>query len=182
MILKITSITDDKLGNSDAKMIKGTRADNGEEWSKKFFADNKELRSQLDEFGVGEFVKIKLKQNPKNKNWWDIQGFSAASPEEVKAIEGKGKSGSPSGNRGFTSGGGTRSSLTKEEWAEKDRKAKIGMSIHNAVAAASRVAKAGTSAEALIEYAKELLPFLMLDELPGQGIEGDDPLAPPVDD
>jgi hypothetical protein len=182
MILKITGISDDKLGTHDAKRIDGTRVDNGEEWSKKFFANNKELRQELDEFGVGDNVNIKLKQDPKNKNFWDIVSFSAVSAEMVESVKGSGKNSSgPSSPRssGGGGGGGKKSNLTKEEWAEKDRQAKIGYSIHNSIAAAAQVCKVGTTPEKLVEYAKQLLPYLMLTEIPD---DGSDPLDPPVDE
>lgn len=192
MILKITAIADDKLGSHDAKRIEGTRIDNGEPWSKKFFANDKELRTQLDDFGVGDCVKIKLKQNEKNKRFWDIVRFDRPTEEEVNAVKDAGKSGTPSSSYSKGGGGGKSSNgLTKEEWAEKDRKAKIGMSIHNSVAAAAQICKTGTSAEALVEYAKKLLPYLLREEVPVDVLvkidkpdfvgDKSDPLEPPVD-
>ena len=73
--------------------------------------------------------------------------------------------------------------MSKAEWAEKDRKTKIGMSVHNSVAAASRLLKVGTKPEAVVEYAKQLLPYLMSEELPTDSpfVDGDGALDPPTD-
>lgn len=185
-IIKYTGLYNDMLGSKQAKRIEGDRVDNGESWSKKFFADAKDLRMQLDEFGVGDIVNVKMRKDGK---FWNIDAFEEAAPELVDKIKDtggnayptkarKGSSDLSSSSSGTTTGGESSDKMTKAEWAEKDRKAKIGMSIHNSIAAASHVCKTGTSPEALVEYAKKLLPYLMLTELPDSG---DDPLDPPTE-
>lgn len=172
----------------DMTKIIGDRLDDGQQWEKAFFANNKELATALAEFGIGEYVNVQMKQDGKN---WNIAGFSGVSDEmieKVKATNGGYKQEVPSyQNKTTEVKTGSSDKMSKAEWAEKDRKAKIGMSIHNAVAAASRVCKAGTKPVALLEYAAELLPFLMMSELPEEEdptevlaeIDKSDPLNPP---
>ena len=180
MIIKITEIGDGFLGTFDAKVVTGTRLDDGAELEKKFFANNRKLADELADFGVGDNMNIKMAKKPGSK-FWDITGFESPSAAMIEKVTGAGNPGNGAGGGGGTAaykpankaaaGGGKSGGLSKEEWAEKDRKMKIGMSIHNGIAAAAQVSKVGTSPAKLIEYATELLPFLMLTELPGSNVK-----------
>jgi len=86
-IIKYTGLYNDMLGSKQAKRIEGTKIDDGSEWSKKFFADDKELRTQLDDFGVGDTINVKMKQSGK---FWNIAAFEEASAELIDKVKGSG--------------------------------------------------------------------------------------------
>ena len=193
MIIKLTAVNDCMIGGKfPGKEIEGVRIDNGERWGKNFFADKRELRNQLEEFGLGDVLNIKLVQDGK---FWNIESITEASEALIQKAQEygakAGTTGPPTEAKGkaytSTSATSTKGSdkMSKAEWAEKDRKAKIGYSIHNSIAAAAQVNKVGTSPEKLVEYATKLLPYLMLEELPGKFDESvfvEDALTPPTGD
>jgi hypothetical protein len=180
MIIRLTRIDKTaKLGASDAIRVYGERTD-GTEWSRAFFANETDVAASLEEFGIGEWVKVKLVRDPKNAKYWNIKGFAAATEEdrnsEAKKPNEYRSKGTSSGSKtsgtssGSNGGGG---SLTKAEWAEKNRKTE--MSIAKAVAVKSAVAAGKTTKAAIIKLADELLPYL-LDTSP---VGDSDPLDPP---
>ena len=97
MLIKLKGIHDDKLGNKDAKRIEGLRVDTGEPWERKIFADAQELRGQLDKFGVGEHINVKLEQKGK---WWNVVAFEKPSAEMVEKVRAEG------GKKSYSSSGG----------------------------------------------------------------------------
>ena len=90
MLIKLTGIHDDKLGSKDAKRIEGTRIDNGEVWERKIFADARDIRGQLEEFGLGEVVNVKQVRNGK---WWNISGFEKPTAELIEKVKSEGTGG-----------------------------------------------------------------------------------------
>lgn len=131
MLIKITEIDKNaELGSYDATMVTGTRIDNGNEWSKKFFSNNQELTNALDEFGVGETVNIRMakgKGTDRNGNPnWNIVGFEEASDTLVDSVRGRDTSNptgsGASGSPGRTGGGTKWSGRTGEAY---DRSASI---------------------------------------------------------
>ena len=103
MLIKLKGVHDDKLGSKDAKRIEGTRVDNGEVWERKIFADARDLRGQLEKFGMGEIVNIKQVQNGK---WWNISGFEKPTEELIQKVKSGGSFG----------GGSQKSAPTKSTW------------------------------------------------------------------
>ena len=87
MLIKLTGIHDDKLGSKDAKRIEGKRIDNDEVWERKIFVDAKDLRGQLEEFGIGEIINVKQVRNGK---WWNISGFEKPTAELIERVKGTG--------------------------------------------------------------------------------------------
>jgi hypothetical protein len=182
MIIKITKIDRNyKLGKADAIRVHGERVD-GTEWSRAFFANETDVAADLANFGVGEWVNVKLLRDPKNNKFWNIKGFTAATSgdreaEEKKLNERPTGATSPNYKTSGTSSGsnGKGSALTKEEWAEKDRK--TAMSIAKAVGVKAAVVAGKTTPKAVIKFADELLDYL-LDTSPFSTV-GDDPLDPP---
>jgi hypothetical protein len=79
MIIKITAIRNSKLGKHDAKEVVGEKTD-GQEWTKKFFANNDDLQDELREFGIGDMVNVKLEKDGK---FWNIKGFSEVTQEDL---------------------------------------------------------------------------------------------------
>ena len=186
MILKLTGVYDDNLGTQAAKRIEGTRVDNGEEYSKKFFANDKALRTQLDEFGVGDVVNVKMVKDGK---FWNIGSFSVPSPESVETAKKNGKYGGISnpqtaggGSPATTSGGGAPASdkMSKAEWAAKDRAKEESIARAVAIKLAMDNTKVGTNPAAVIAEAYSYLPYLLGETVGTTDTEDNDPLDPDV--
>jgi hypothetical protein len=178
----LTGVYSDKLGSQDAKRIEGTRIDNGDEWSKKFFANNRELRTQLDDFGVGDNVDVQMLQDGK---FWNIAAFNEIDPALVEQIAGQGnkydndpttttfqtpsEEGTKGGGKNPTAGvrrqvataGGTSDKMSKADWAAKDQATKESIARAVAVKLAVENTKVGTKVDAIINEAIQYLPFLM---------------------
>ena len=169
MIIKLTDIdTNEKIGNNDAVKIVGERLDGGGEWSRKIFSDNRELRKQLGEFGIGDDVEVSLTQKGK---FWNVTSITKPSAELIEKVKNSG-SNSNYGPKNSSSGG-----MSKEEWAAKDIKtqASIARSVALKAAIEFRGGTAKMTEEKLIDSAKKFMPFLMGDDLPSA-----DALEPPV--
>ena len=124
MLIKLKGIHDDKLGSKDAKRIEGTRVDNGENWEKKIFADNKDLREQLAEFVVGEVMDVR---QGKNGKWWNVTGFEWASAELIEKVSGRGGS-------SYSNSNNSSATTTKSTWGGRtgeayDRSAAIYLAL-----------------------------------------------------
>jgi len=130
MLIKITGIEDSTLGRFDAKELKGTRIDDGKDWSKKFFANDANLLGQLEPFGVGDNVNVKMKQDGK---YWNIEGFTEASDAMIAKAQEQGggynkSSGSNSGGKDNSGGGGSK----KGNWTPDPNKDR-GVSLRYAI-------------------------------------------------
>jgi hypothetical protein len=79
-IIKLTAIKDGKLGSKAAKFVHGEKVDSGEEWSKGFFANDKTLKDQIEDFEVGDYVNVVMVQKGE---YWNIKEFQEASAEMV---------------------------------------------------------------------------------------------------
>ena len=90
MLIKLTGIHDDKLGSKDAKRIEGKRIDNDEVLERKIFADARDLRGQLEQFGIGEVVNIK---QVKSGKWWNVSGFEKPTAELIEKVKSEGTGG-----------------------------------------------------------------------------------------
>ena len=80
MIIKLTQVNDCKLGKSAAKEIVGEKVEDGSKWAKKFFANNKELRDQLDDVAVGDTLNVVMKQDG---DFWNISSIALASEDDL---------------------------------------------------------------------------------------------------
>ena len=80
MIIKLTQVNDCKLGKSAAKEIVGEKVEDGSKWAKKFFANNKELRDQLDDVSVGDTLNVVMKQDG---DFWNISSIALASEDDL---------------------------------------------------------------------------------------------------
>ena len=125
MLIKLTGIHDDKLGSKDAKRIEGKRIDNDEVWERKIFADAKDLRGQLEQFGIGEVVNVKQVRNGK---WWNISGFEKPTAELIEKVKSEGTGGKSYQNTA-SSGGGTKSTWNGRTGEAYDRSAAIYLAL-----------------------------------------------------
>ena len=82
-IVKLTSIKDAKLGSKAAKEIVGEKVGTNEEWKKSFFANQKELRDQLENFEVGDYVNVVMEQTSDGK-YWNIKEFKDVSDDDIE--------------------------------------------------------------------------------------------------
>jgi len=180
--IEITKISDQTKVSKEGRkyqvtVVEGMKYGTTDQWTTNIFKNQKELLDQLNDFGPGEVANFKF---VKNGNFYDLTSIEEPTQENLDYAKKNAGTSAPAGGPG--GGGGNKSNtMSKEEWAEKDRKTKIGMSIHNSVAAASRLCKVGTKPEAVVEYAKKLLPYLMSEELPIDNpfVDKKDALEPP---
>jgi hypothetical protein len=172
MIIKYKGMEDDMLGNHDAKKIMGTKVDDGEDWEKKIFANSKQLRDQLDKFGIGDYVVVK---QVKQGKFWNITAFEAASPALVESAKNSGGYTKPSG------GGDYKKTYTKKEpWvADPNKDGAIARAV--ALKAAVEIATPKATVPAIIKNAKLFEVYLMdkKDEAEEDPQEDCDALNPP---
>jgi hypothetical protein len=189
MLIKITSVNDSLLGKFDAKELVGTRVDNGEEWSKKFFANNLKLAADLAEFGVGETINVKMKQNGK---YWDLTGFETASPAMIEKVKGQGayNANSATGGAPAASGGG---GAKKGGWTpdpNKDRGVSLRYAIDSVIATTKPADLQKTDfltfAQRVNEFMKVYVDLMTgkdpFKDAGDEKVGGDDGLAPPQGD
>lgn len=160
-VIKISSIKEKTRTSQKGKKYKvvevqGTKYGTNDEWSTDIFKNNTDVIEQLDEFGPGEMANFQFK---KNGNFYDLVGV--VEPSEDNLEYAKKNADKPVGGKPKGGGG-----MSKEEWAEKDRKVKIGMAIHNSLKFAVMNTKVNEKPEKIVEMAKEFLPYLTLEELP----------------
>lgn len=151
-----------KLGAHDAVEIKGTRVDNGEEWSKKIFANNGEFLKILSEFGSGDNVNFVMK---KEGRFWNIDTISAATEEQVNKAKNAGATSYDANPKATNYKAPAKSDkMTKEDWAEKDRITSLRIAKSVAIKLACDNSKVGTKPEALIYEAEKYVPWLLDDK------------------
>lgn len=172
MLLKITAIEDDSLGASAAKRIEGTRVDNGEEWSKKFFADNRALREQLNDFGIGDIANVKLVQKGKH---WNIESLTVPTESMIQKVKDSGgKSYTSGGAAASPSTGGTKSTWNGRTGEAYDRSAAIYLALD--IAKENKTAKGRIELDEIMKTADQVFDYI------NKGINPfDDPLSPPVE-
>lgn len=158
MYIKITKIDRDAdIGGYDAIEVTGKKLDDGKSWNKSFFANNDDLVSALDDFGIGEEVNVVMEKKGK---FWNIKDFTEMTPDDYEQVGGGGKS--SGGKKGSTSGGKkpASSGMSKEEWAEKDRKTAHRIAKSVALKGAIENLKEGATVKAIFKRADELLEYL----------------------
>ena len=168
MLIKLTGIHDDKLGSKDAKRIEGKRIDNDEVWERKIFADDKNLRGQLDEFGIGEVVNIK---QVKSGKWWNISAFEKPTAELIEKVKSEGTGGKSYQNT-------TPATAAKSTWNGRtgeayDRSAAIYLALD--LLKTNRFGDTVVRAETLYEVADDVFNYIHSGVNPTV-----DPLEPPV--
>ena len=64
MLIKITKIYDGKIADKyAAKFVTGNKLDGGEEWTKGFFLNQKDLVQKLSDFSIGDDCNVVLQNN-----------------------------------------------------------------------------------------------------------------------
>jgi hypothetical protein len=157
MIIKLEEINDVKIGNRfPGKEIVGTRIDDDSTWKKSFFADNRELRNQLEEFGIGDTINVKMEQEGK---FWNIKGiFEADDGLIAKAQENANKYTKPAGGNAT---GGMKAYAPKSYAADPNKDAQIARAVALKAAIEFLGGKAKMTEEKLVESAKKFMPFLL---------------------
>lgn len=170
MLIKLTAVVDDMLGSHKAKRIEGIKLDNNEEWSKKIFANAKELREQLDDFGIGDIVNVK---QTKSGKFWNVTAFETPSDSLIDSVKsGGGYKPTPS------TGGG--SSTKKSTWGGRtgeayDRSAAIYLAVD--ILKTNKTAKGQVDIKQAVIDAETIFDYIHSGTNPFL-----DPLEPPVDD
>jgi hypothetical protein len=157
MYIKLTKIDKDaEISGYDAIEVTGKKLDDGKSWSKSFFANNDDLVNALDDFGIGEEVNVVMEKKGK---FWNIKDFKEMTPEDYEQVD---SGGSKKSAKKSTGGKSTGSSggMTKEEWAEKDRKTAHRIAKSVALKAAVDNLKEGATVKAIFKRADELLEYL----------------------
>ena len=166
MLIKLTGIHDDKLGSKDAKRIEGKRIDNDEVWERKIFADDRNLRGQLEEFGIGEVVNIK---QVKSGKWWNVSGFEKPTAELIEKVKSEGTGGKSYQNT-------TPATAAKSTWNGRTGEAyDRSAAIYLALDFLKTNATAPIKGERLYEMADEVFNYIHSGVNPTV-----DPLEPPV--
>jgi len=179
MLIKITEINkDESIGEYPAVMITGDRVDGKGEWSKKFFDNNLTLMSELDEFGIGETINVRMtKGKGKDRNgnpYWNIVGFEEPSDDLLASVEGnKGNSATnptakSSGASGYSKG--TWNGRTGEAY---DRSAAIYLAWDFLKGTKTEVALKKVDLRAVFDLAIKINNYIH------DGGDGSDPLDPP---
>jgi hypothetical protein len=165
-----------KIGKGRFVQINGERLDSGEECTFKFFASDTKLANELEEYGAGEYINVKM---AKNKNdFWDVTGFDTPDRDLIESVKGKGRE-KPSEGWDKAKGGskmGKSSSLSKEEWAAKDRKTAESIARAVSLKVANDNTKVGTTPKSIVVMAKEFESYLLGEDTKS---DGSDPLDPP---
>ena len=170
MLIKLTGIHDDKLGSKDAKRIEGKRIDNDEVWERKIFADAKDLRGQLEEFGIGEIINVKQVRNGK---WWNISGFEKPTAELIEKVKSEGTGGKSYQNTTSSGSGGAKSTWGGRTGEAYDRSSAIYLALD--FLKTNTLEPAEISSKDLYTLADEVYEYIH------NGINPTiDPLEPPV--
>lgn len=181
MIIKLTGVNDCMIGGKfPGKEIEGTRIDNGERWGKNFFADKRDLRNQLDEFGIGDVLNIKMVQDGK---YWNIESITEASEALIqKAQEYGAKDNGGGGNKpAKTYFAGTAETATMGK--PSNTEASIARAVALKIAVSHLGGKAKMTEEKIIASAKKYLPYLLDEkEKVDESAFVEDALTPPTVD
>lgn len=166
------------------RVVKGVKYGTEVDWEQPIFLNDKKILRKLEDYAKGDVANFKYE---KKGNFFNLVDITDPDPEYLAKID-NGEVTEPRRQTGGSSysGGSKKTSsggLTKEEWAEKDRVKTLAIAKAVALKAAVDNTKIGTTAEALIEFAEQLIPWLLKtggrkDE---RTDDGTDPLDPPVE-
>lgn len=187
--MELRKVEDVKQGKYDMVNVKGVRLDNGEEWSKKTFAtlpDGKRqpVLKQLDNFDVGDNVRVILKKN--NKNYWNISGFEEVPEGALAKYNSNTNNNTGSSGKGGPGGGYTPTGPTRGH--DTNRSASIYLAKELVFAVHTETALRKMNADTLfaeVARVSELVYGYIAEgnietDLPWR--DGDDPLDPPAED
>ena len=188
-VITISKIADRTKTSAKGKKYKvvsveGTKYGSDETWTTDIFANKNELLDMLNEFGPGDTANFKF---VKNGNFYDLTEIVEPTEENLEYAAENSSPRKSTGGKPASSGGGgggaKAGTMSKGEWAEKDRLTNIRIAKAVAIKLACDNTKAGTNIDALIEMAEELVPWLLDTNIAQPEPKGnDDPLDPPVED
>ena len=188
MIITISSIKEKTKTSAKGKKYKvvevvGTKWATEEEWSTAIFKNKTELLAMLEEFAPGDVANFKFDTSGKFPELATIEEPTkenlAYAEEKIKNPTSQKKT--TGGTKSEASGGGG-GSMSKGEWAEKDRLTNIRIAKAVAVKLACDNTKVGTDMGTLITMAEELIPWLLETDINHLGSDPEDALDPPVDE
>jgi hypothetical protein len=119
-------------------------------------------------------------KHEKNGKFWNVSDIVALSEEEAESASNPPKRG---GTKSSKSGGGkpnSSDSMSKAEWAEKDRITRLSIAKSASLKQAVANLKEGATANAVLKRAEEFLPYLLDLTEPATADDGTDPLDPPA--
>jgi len=194
MIITISSIKEKTKTSAKGKKYKvvevvGTKWATEEEWSTAIFKNKTELLAMLEEFAPGDVANFKFDTSGKFPELTTIEEptrENLAYAEEKVENPQRGGSYQKKTTGGNSNAGGktTGGSLSKAEWAEKDRLTNIRIAKAVALKAAIDNKKEGTALKTLIKMAEEIVPWLLDTDINGMGSDPEDALdslEPPVE-
>ena len=192
--VRVNTVQDAKQGTYDAVEITGFDLDNNRGFKKKFFATKKDGSATKNAetaytLNKDEWCEITL-DDTKYNNVQTIKPIAApAGAEDVAPSGGGGAAGAKYSNKGKGGGNG----MTKEEWAEKDRKKEAAIARNSSLKAAvefmkvvgkvsNKVAKK-SNVEICLDVARKFEDYLTVDDQPGSDpanreLNNDDAPAP----
>ena len=191
MIITINSIKEKTKTSGQGKKYKvveviGTKWATDEEWTHNIFKNKTELLAMLEEFAPGDVANFKFDTSGK---FPELTTIEEPTKENLEFAEEKVEN-PYQGNQKKTTGGtpsagkagGGAGSMSKGEWAEKDRLTNIRIAKAVALKAAIDNKKEGTALKTLIKMAEEIVPWLLDTDINGMGQHPEDALDPPVDE
>ena len=182
-VIKIDKIADRTKTSKKGKKYKvvsveGTKYGSDEPWTTDIFANKNELLDMLNEFGPGDTANFKF---VKSGNFYDLTEIVEPTEENLEyAADHVNPTKKTTGGAKTSTGGGGGGSMSKGEWAEKDRLTNIRISKAVAIKLACDNTKIGTGVEALIKMAEELVPWLLDTDINSLGAP-EDALDPPTE-
>jgi hypothetical protein len=158
-----------------AYIIHGTKLENGEAFKSVNIFDNKHnqnIINKLRTLETGDKVDVK---HVKNGRFWNITDIIPTNGDDPAPPQ-------RTGNKTSTGGGKKRNSsdsMSKEEWAEKNRVDSVR--IAKSVALKAAVEAGNTTPAKAIKFAEGVLDWLIeVPEVPSSTNDGTDPLDPPA--
>lgn len=181
-IIRIDSIKDESRVSKQGKKynvtcVRGTYYGSDDEWQQDIFKNDKKMLRKLEEFGKGDVANFVYE---KNGTYFDLVDIREPEAEYLSKIDnGEVETGKPKKKyeKQTAKSTGNSNSMSKEEWAEKDRLTNIR--IAKAVALKAAIDAGKKTVKTIIPFAEELLPWLLDPEIAIVG-DLDDPLDPPA--
>jgi hypothetical protein len=160
-----------------AYVVHGTKLEDGEVWKSTNVFDNKHNASviqQIKALEVGDKINV---EHVKNGRFWNVSGITpcADEPDPTKSSSGGGMKRSGGRKSGNNGGGDT---MSKEEWAEKNKVDRL--SIAKSVALKAAIEAGNTTPAKAIKFADAIIPWLIdVEPQVSEPANDEDPLDPP---
>jgi len=165
-----------------AYKLVGTKMEDGSPWASPKIFDNSYNKAIIEEASaLDQGDKINLKMEKNSAGYWAVVGIEEPEESSYTPNPTGGTKRASSGTKSGAKGGGNGGGMSKEEWAEKNKKDAASIARAVALKVANENTKSGTKSEVLIAMASELVPFLLGDTTdPSVQGDGDGLEAPNV--